>query len=299
MKILLTGASGFAGGHLTHFLSGKKNIKIYGLCGHDCDVRDPKEVRRMLEEIKPDRIFHLAAQSSVPLSWKDPNETFKTNLMGTLNLLEALKDLKIKPLAHIAGSAEMYGAVQGKHRISERSDLKPMNPYAASKAAQDLLAGQYGDSLGLKIVRTRAFNHIGPGQSENFVVSNFARQVAMIEAGKQVPVIRVGHLESVRDFTDVRDVVRAYWLAVEKGEPGEVYNICSGVGRKIRSVVEFYLAQSRVKIKVRKDASRLRVSEVSRVVGDPQKFMKRTGWKPLIPFDKSLSDILDDWRKKC
>ena len=293
---MITGSSGFVGRHLTDFLAAKKGVKVFGIHARDGDVRDAKKVLGLLRKIRPDRIFHLAAQPSVPLSWKDPKQTFQVNLIGTLNLLEAARRLGLRPQIQIAGSSEMYGSAPRDHRIRETDLLQPMNPYAVSKASQDILAGQYHASLGFEIIRTRAFNHIGPGQSENFVVSNFAKQVASIEAGRQSPVIRVGHLESVRDFTDVRDVVRAYWLALEKGDPGQAYNVCSGVGRKIRQIVDFYLAQSRVKIKFQKDTSRLRLSEVSRIVGNPEKFMKKTGWKPLIPFETTLRDILDDWR---
>lgn len=296
MKAFITGASGFVGRHLTDFLAGRKGVKVYGLQASDCDIRNSKTLLAFVRKIRPDILFHLAAQSSVQLSWKNPEETFQINLIGTLNLLEAARNSGLHPRIQIAGSAEVYGQAP-KGRIRETDSLDPINPYAASKAAQELLAGQYHASLDLKIIRTRAFNHIGPGQSENFVASNFAKQVARIEAGKQPPVIRVGCLESIRDFTDVRDIVRAYWLAMEKGVPGEVYNVCSGVGHKIREIVDFYLDQSRVKIKVRKDPLRLRLSEVSQRVGDPGKFMKKTGWKPQISFEASLRDILDDWRK--
>lgn len=315
MRVLVTGIRGFVGTHLTEFLLSKKGVEIHGIARassrkfasekitkrvfiHPCDLCDASGVRRILKKVRPDRIFHLAAQSFVPRSWEAPSETLINNLIGQLNLLEALRKLGLNPRVQIAGSSEAYGRVgPNEIPIKETNPFRPLSPYGVSKAAQDLLAYQYYQSFRLNLVRTCAFSHTGPGQKDVFVASNFAKQIALIEAGKQSPVIQVGNLETVRDFTDVRDTVRAYWLALEKGEPGEVYNIASGVGRSIQEILEIYLEQCKIKVKVKRDALRIRPNDVPIRVGDGEKFFKRTGWVPEIPFKKTLLDLLNDWRR--
>ncbi len=316
MRVLVTGITGFAGSHLADFLVRQKGVRVYGLRRRSSKLGNIRHLagkielypsgtdnflslRRIVARIKPDRIFHLAAQSFVPLSWEKPAETLTSNILGELYLFEAVRGLGLKPLIHIAASSEEYGAVARKEiPIRETAPLAPLSPYGVSKVAQDLLGYQYQRSFKMNIIRTRAFSHTGPRQREDFVASNFAKQVALIEKGRQEPVIYVGNLEAVRDFTDVRDVVRAYWLALQKGAAGEVYNICSGKGHKIKEIVDLYLRRSRVKIKVKKDTRRMRPSDVPMLVGDASKFRKRTGWKPLIPFEKTLEDILNYWRSK-
>ncbi|MGH7197920.1 MAG: GDP-mannose 4,6-dehydratase [Candidatus Omnitrophota bacterium] len=315
MRVLITGISGFAGGHLAEFLLGRKGVEIYGTMREGsklngfpfpkdrirlrtCDLRDPSAVRAVLSEVKPDRLFHLAGQTFVPDSWKDPGRTFDANVIGELNLFEAARHLGLKTRVHVACSSDEYGAVlPGDLPIDESVPLRPLSPYAVSKAAQDLLAYQYFHSFGFSVVRTRAFSHTGPRQREMFAASSFARQIALVEAGKQKPEIYVGNLEAVRDFSDVRDIVRAYWLALEKGEPGEVYNICSGRGRKIAEVLDALFSMTRARIKIKKDPSRMREADVPALVGDASKFRKRTGWKPAVPFKRTLSDLLSHWRK--
>lgn len=315
MKVLITGARGFVGSYLTDFLLSKKGIEVHGLgrngskesvfnsasrktVFHSCDIRDLKAVTGVLKKAKPDRVFHLAAQSFVPSSWASPKETLSVNVIGQLNLFEALNLTGGAPKVHIAGSSEAYGRVLPKEiPVREANTLRPLNPYGVSKAAQDLLAYQHGRNSKLQVVRTRAFNHTGPGQPDRFVASDFARQVALIEAGKRAPVIHVGNLESIRDFTDVRDIVKAYWLALEKGKAGEVYNVCSGKGHKIREIVEIYLKHSKIRIKIKQDKTRMRPSDVPVLVGSAEKFKKQTGWKPEIPFKTTLLDILNYWRQ--
>ena len=308
MRIFITGITGFAGGHLADYLAAKKGMEVYGLAHREsspkrriyaCDVRDSSQVASIVRKVKPDRIFHLAAQSSVSFSWEHPKETFEQNLIGTINVLEAARKTGRSIQIQIAGSAHEYGVPpRNGIRIDESMAMSPLSPYAVSKAAQDLLACQYYAHYGMKIVRTRAFNHIGPRQTSDFVTSSFARQVALIEAGRQKPEIFVGNLDTIRDYTDVRDVVRAYWLSLEKGKAGEVYNIASGKGRTARQILDYYLKVTPVKIKVKQKASRMRPSDPSRLVGDASKFKLKTGWEPRIPFEKSLKDILQFWREK-
>ncbi|OPX17497.1 GDP-mannose 4,6-dehydratase, partial [candidate division WOR-3 bacterium 4484_100] len=215
------------------------------------------------------------------------------------NLFESVRELKLDPKIHIAGSSEEYGLVYPEETpIKETNPLRPLSPYAVSKVAQDFLGYQYFKSYGLKIVRTRAFNHTGPRRGDVFVTSNFAKQIVEIEKGMRPPVIKVGNLNAVRDFLDVRDVVRAYALALEKGVPGEVYNIASGKGIKIKELLERLIKISGVDLKIETDPSRLRPSDVELLIGSPEKFQMATGWKPEIPFDKTLKDLLDFWRKR-
>ena len=296
MRVLVTGLTGFVGSHLADLLAKKPGVRVHGL---DCDIRNEAAVLRQVEKIRPERVFHLAGQASVASSWKAPEETLAINVLGQLNLFEALRKTGLRSRIQVAGSSDEYGPVGAKDiPIKESCALKPLSPYGVSKVAQDLLGRQYFDNFKIPAVRTRAFTHIGPHQREDFAASNFAKQVAMIEAGRQEPVLLTGDLEAVRDITDVRDVVRAYWLALEKGTPGEVYNISSGTGRRIGEIVEFYLGQSKVKIKVKKEASRLRPAGIAVSIGDSSKFRKKTGWRPEIAFETTLKDMLEQWRTK-
>lgn len=316
MRVLITGITGFAGSHLADFLLARDDIEVYGIerwrsktenIEHikdriklsECDIRDASSVRRIIEEIKPDRIFHLAAQSYVHSSWYAPAETLTTNIIGELNIFEAVRQIGINPLIQIACSSEEYGLTnEDEIPIKETKSLRPLSPYAVSKVGQDLLGYQYYKSYGLKIVRTRAHNHTGPRRGEVFVCSDFAKQIAKIEKGLQEPIIWVGNLEAKRDFTDVRDVVKGYWLALEKGEPGEVYNICSGRAYSIREVLDMLLGLTKANMKIQHDPKRLRPSDVPFLVGDNTKFCKQTGWRPEIPFEKTMEDLLNYWREK-
>jgi len=315
MRVLITGITGFAGSHLAEFLIAKHpEVQVFGIVRwrsrmenilgirdkielYEADLKDMVSLEACLRHVKPDRIFHLAAQSFVPTSWKCPAETFAINATGQIHLFEALLSLKQSPLIQVAGSSEEYGRVfPDEVPMKETNPLRPLSPYAVSKVAQDLLGYQYFQSYGLPIVRTRGFNHTGPRRGEVFVTSTLAKQIAEIEKGVKEPVIQVGNLDAERDFNDVRDIVEAYWLSLEKGEPGEVYNIGSGVSRPIREVLDTLLSLSRVKVRVEVDPRRLRPSDVPILLADSSKFIARTGWKPRLPFRQTLSDLLDYWR---
>ncbi|MCK4306651.1 GDP-mannose 4,6-dehydratase, partial [candidate division WOR-3 bacterium] len=221
-----------------------------------------------------------------------------SNIIGELNIFEAIRRAKINPWIQIAGSSEEYGMVHSDEvPIKETNPLRPLSPYGVSKVAQDLLAYQYYMSYKLNVVRTRAFNHSGPRRGNVFVCSEFAKQIAEIEKGKREPVILVGNLDAQRDFTDVRDIVKAYWLGLDKCKPGEVYNICSGKAYKISEVLDILISLSKVKIEIKEDPSKMRPSDVPYLGGDSTKFRDATGWKPEIPFERTLKDLLNYWRE--
>ncbi len=316
-KILITGINGFVGSHLAEYIINNNLGEVYGTYRTknedfsntkqvrkkveliECDITDSYSVDKTIEEVKPDYIFHLAAQAFVPSSWKSPIETLNTNIIGSLNLFEAIKKNNKNIVIQIAGSSEEYGLVkEDEVPIKETNPLRPLSPYGVSKVSMDLLGYQYHQSYGLKIIRTRAFNHEGPRRGESYVTSNFAKQVALIEAGEQEPLVRVGNLEAKRDYTDVRDMVRAYWLAVEKCIPGEVYNIASGKAYVIKSIIDILQKLSKKEFKVEQDPKRLRPSDVEILLGDATKFKKQTGWEPEISFEKTMEDLLDYWREK-
>ena len=316
MRALITGITGFAGSHLAEYLLAEHpDVEVFGTyrwrsrmdnVEHirsrikllEADLRDYTSMHAALDKSRPDVIFHLAAQSFVPSSWTAPNETLTTNVSGQTNLFEAVRALRLDPVIQIACSSEQYGLVlPGETPIKETNPLRPLSPYAVSKVAQDYLGYQYFQSYGLKVVRTRGFNHTGPRRGQVFVTSNFCSQVAAIELGLQEPVIRVGNIDAIRDFTDVRDMVRAYWLAVTKAKPGEVYNIATGDGIKIREMLERLISLGKVEVKIEVDPERLRPSDVEILIGDASKFKADTGWEPRIPFEQTLNDLLDFWRK--
>ena len=317
MRALITGITGFAGSHLADYiLENHPHVEVYGIVRWrsrteniehlrekinlvEGDIRDYISVKRVLDEVRPDLIFHLAAQSFVPTSWKAPQETLTTNILGQTNIFEAVRELGLSTAIQIAGSSEEYGLVkEDEVPIKETNPLRPLSPYAVSKIAQDFLGYQYFMSYGMRIIRTRGFNHTGPRRGEVFVCSNFAKQIAEIEKGKRPPVIKVGNLEAIRDFTDVRDMVRGYWLAATEGEAGEVYNLCSGRGYRISEVLEMLLSLSKVEVKVEQDPERMRPSDVPVLIGDCTKFREKTGWAPKIPFEKTLEDLLNYWRER-
>lgn len=317
MRVLITGVTGFAGSHLADYLMAEHpDVEIYGTyrwrsrmdniehLGEtlellECELRDPSSVRWAMEKARPDAVFHLAAQSFVPSSWSAPGDTVLSNLNGQINLFEAIRSLDLDPVVQIACSSEQYGLVhKDEVPIKETNPLRPLSPYAVSKVGQDFLGYQYFQSYGLKVVRTRGFNHTGPRRGDVFVTSNFARQVARIELGLAPPVIRVGNLDAVRDFTDVRDMVRAYWLAVTRARPGEVYNIATGEGLTIREMLDRLIGLSDADVAVEVDPTRLRPSDVEILIGDSSKFRADTGWEPQVPFDQTLRDTLDFWRER-
>ena len=317
MRVLITGITGFVGGHLTeHMLSARPDAEIFGLRRWssssddvaglapvvrmiDGDVLDAPSLLRALQASRPDVIFHLAASSSVASSWDTPIEMFQVNVMGTLHLLEAMRQLDADATVVLACSAESYGLVApAELPIREEQPFRPVSPYAVGKAAVDMLAFQYFQTFRLRTVRLRLFNHCGPRQSDRFVVSALARQVAEIEAGLRPPELQVGNLDAVRDFIDVRDVARAYVLAATAAQPGEAYNVASGRGRSIREVVDRLLNSTDAVVDVAFDAGRLRPTDVSTLVGDPSRFRRATGWEPVIPFEQTLLDVLAQWRRR-
>jgi len=316
MRVLITGITGFAGSHLAEYiLANHPEVEIYGIVRWrsrmdnivrilnkvqlvEADLKDMVSLRSALAESKPDRIFHLAAQSFVPTSWKCPAETFAINAIGQINLFESILALDLKPRVQIAGSSEEYGQVfSDEIPMKETNPLRPLSPYAVSKVSQDLLAFQYYKSYGLRAVRTRGFNHTGPRRGDVFVTSSFAKQIAEIEKKKRPPVINVGNLEAKRDFTDVRDMVRAYWLSLEKGIEGDVYNIGSGQAYSMQELLALLMSLSRTKMEVRIDPERLRPSDVPVLLADSSKFRTLTGWQPRIPFKQTILDLLNYWRE--
>ena len=313
MRALITGINGFVGGHLSeHLLAQGWEVSGIGLAGDvhlpalqgrvrafAADLLDRDATREVVGAVAADVVFHLAAQSHVPTAFDDPEATISNNLLAQLRLLDAVRACGSDPVVVVACTGEEYGAVRPEELpVHEGVALRPNNPYAFSKVAQDLLALQYFLSYHVRTVRLRLFNHIGPRQSDSFVVPAFAHQIARIEAGSQEPVVRVGNLDARRDFTDVRDVVRAYELAALKGEAGEVYNIGSGQPVAIREILEMLRELSSTEIKVEYDPARMRPADVPVVACDASRFQRCTGWTPTIPLRQSLNDILQDWRER-
>ena len=312
MRALITGASGFVGEHLCAYLLAHTDWELAGtvypqpvealpsdprLVLRHIDLRDPGSVQALLGDMQPDAIFHLAAQSFVPTSFADPWDTLENNIRGQLNLLEAVRRSERQVRMLVVGSNEEYGTPQpGELPQTEESPLRPSNPYAVSKVAQDFLGLQYFLAHGMPVIRVRPFNHTGPGQTPRFVVPAFASQIARIEGGLQEPLLKVGNLDVARDFTDVRDIVRAYYLAVIQGDPGEVYNLASGQPRSVRRLLEALLSHSRVEIRVEQDPALYRPVDAPVAYGSAEKFYRLTGWKPEISFEQTLQDVLEYWR---
>ncbi len=312
-KALITGITGFAGSHLAELLL-SEGVEVYGIqrwrskadnISHikdkikfeEADLLDAHSLYTVVDKIKPDYIFHLAAQSFVQSSWASPTQTLEVNIIGSAHLFEAVRKTGLPIPIQIACSSEEYGKVlPDEVPIKETNPLRPLSPYAVSKLAMDYLGYQYVESYGMKIIRTRGFNHTGPRRGEVFAESSFAKQIAEIEKGKHEPVIRVGALDSIRDYTDVRDMVRAYYLAVQKCDPGVEYNICTGTGQKIEDVLNMLISFSTVKVKIEQDPTRMRPSDVKVLIGDNSKFVTKTGWKPTIPFEQTMKDLLEYWR---
>lgn len=317
MRVLITGITGMAGSHLADYLFEMGGIEIHGIRRwrsrteniehimdrvmlHECELMDASSVKKVLKDARPERIYHLAAQSFVPTSWNSPSDTLMNNIIGELNIFEAVRELDLKGVkVQIAGSSEEYGLVyENETPVKETNSLRPLSPYAVSKIGQDYLAYQYYKSYGIYTVRTRAFNHTGPRRGEVFVTSSFAKQIASIEKGLQKPVVYVGSLEAKRDFSDIRDIVKAYYLSLEKGEAGEVYNLGNDSAYSIREVLDILLSYSKIKVSIKEDPERMRPSDVPLLVCDSTKFRKKTGWKPEIPFKKTLEDLLNYWRER-
>lgn len=316
-KVLITGISGFAGSHLAEYLLSKKEYDISGtylledsvernlweikkdLNLIKIDLTDPKKVNNLIKSVKPNLVFHLAALPYTGTSFKAPFLTIKNNIASQMDVLSAIKDNNLfHTKVLVVSSGEIYGLVKKEDLpIDEETKLMPTSPYAVSKIAQDFLGLQYYLSYNLKVVRVRPFNHIGPRQSSNFVVADFARKIAEIEKGTVDPIVSVGNLTAKRDFTDVRDMVRAYVLAIEKGKLGEAYNIGSEKSYKISDILNKLLKISKVKISIRTDREKLRPVDIPELLCDAGKFKKLTNWKPEIPIEATLKDALDYWRK--
>ncbi len=317
MRILITGISGFVGSHLADYiLALDEGHEIYGMCRwrsskdniyhilnkiqlYDADLCDATSTLRCIDTIRPDIIFHLAAQSFVPVSFDSPASTLNTNGVGTINLLEAVRLSNINPVIHICSSSEVYGQVlEHELPITEKQPFRPASPYAVSKCTEDLIGYQYFLSHGLKTIRTRSFTHTGPRRGETFVMSHFAKQIVMAELRISAPVITVGNLHSIRTFLDVRDIVKAYWMLITKCEHGEVYNIAGKETMSIKKALELMLSFSKIEVSVEIDKSLLRPSDVTLQVPSIAKFIKATGWEASIPLEKTFKDMLDYWRVK-
>jgi GDP-4-dehydro-6-deoxy-D-mannose reductase len=315
VKVLITGVAGFVGGHMAAFLRDEQpGVEVFGIVKPhgtggvalpgrvaviEADLEDAAAVDAALDLVHPDRIVHLAAQSSPQASWDDPAGTLRINVHGLLNILEAVRKRSLSPRILVVGSAEEYGMVDARDLpVAEDTPLRPATPYAVSKVAQGYLALQYALAFRMGIIRTRTFHHTGPGRGEAFAESSFARQIAEIEARRRPPVLAVGNLEAVRDFSDVRDVVRAYWQLLESGNGGDVYNVCSGKGVRIRDLLQTLIVAAGVDVEVRVDPDRLRPADIPTIVGDPTKLREATGWTPRVPLDRTLGDLLQYWRER-
>ncbi len=311
MNVLVTGASGFVGRHLVTLWT-SRGARVTALAERAprpgdrepaggvivADIRDHDAVRAALRETAPRWIVHLAGQSSAALSFERPRETFSVNAAGAIQLLEAVRAECTGARVLLVGTSEAYGPQPAGTRASEDTPFRPVSPYALSKAVADLAGETYSRAHGLDVVRTRSFSHLGPGQSPRFALPGFARQVAESEAGLADPVLRVGNLDVVRDLTDVRDVVDAYWRLCEHGRSGAAYNVCSGRGVRLADVVRALADRGRTRMRVEVDPARLRPADVPYLVGDPARIERETGWRAAIPLDRSLDDLLEEWRAR-
>lgn len=312
MRALIFGAGGFVGAYLLRHLAEDTGYEVYAVkCPHetaslpqakgvfDLTLPDAEGVKVLLWRINPDCVFHLAAQSSVALSWQKPQMTVDVNIKGTLDLLEAMREMPHPPRLLLIGSGEEYGIPRSNlFGIAEDEPLQPVNIYAATKVCAEQLAMIYHRAYGLDVVAVRAFNHMGAGQSSQFVISDFCRQTAAIECGMQEPVICVGNLAAKRDFTDVRDIVRAYGLLMQHGKTGECYNVGSGKAVTVASLLEKIQTMSRTAYQVKTDPEKLRPLEIPVSEADIRRLRQDTGWSPQIPLHQTLSDTLAYWRER-
>lgn len=310
-KALIIGAAGFVGSYLARELMEHHGMEVHAtqLANgqleipdayiHDLDILNREEIVTLLYEVRPDYIFHLAAQSSVSVAWKNPGLTIDVNIKGSVNLLDAVRELFYKPRVLLVGSGEEYGHIRdGETPIKEDNHLRPGNIYAATKVCQNMIANIYAQAYDMNVMMVRAFNHIGPSQSPIFVVSDFCKQVAEIEAGHKEPVMYVGNLEAKRDFTDVRDVVRAYALLIQNGEAGETYNVGSGHAHAIREILDLIISLSTSDIRIEIDPNKIRPVDVPIIEADITKLNQVTGWLPEIPLEQTILETLEYWRAR-
>lgn len=317
MRILITGITGMVGSHLAEYvLREQPSVEVHGLTRwrspldhirgiqhqvqlHDAELRDLHSMVRLMEEVRPDWIFHLAAQSYVSTSFIAPADTLQTNVVGTTNLLDAVRMTGIDPRIHICSSSEVYGQVlESEVPIRESNEFRPASPYAVSKTGEDMIAKQYFLSYGIQTIRTRMFTHTGPRRGDVFAESAFAKQIAEIEAGVREGPMKVGNLDSVRTFADVRDAVRAYWLLLEKCEAGEVYNIGGNRTMLVGEMLDLLKGMSSAKIEHVVDPALVRPSDVTLQIPDISKFQAATGWEPEIPLETTLADLLSYQRER-
>ncbi len=263
------------------------------------DIQNEKKLKSLVEEIVPETVYHLAGMAHVHESWKNRREFITTNFIGAMNLVEACRDLPVFPKILFIGSAECYGNVpESEQPIFESRPFSPLSPYAVSKTAQEILGIQYAKAEKLPIYLSRSFNHTGPRQKETFVCPAFARQIVMAELGRSSPVLTVGNLSAKRDFSDVRDVVRAYQAILETGIPGEPYNVCSGSAISIEEMLHILLSYSKIKIQVEVDPQKFRPADMPLLLGSPERLKRDTGWNPVYDIHRTLLDLLEYWRYK-
>jgi len=301
-RLLVTGQHGFVGSTLVDMLHREPELRHWTLLAtpQSLDLRDPQAVAAIVTpSAAPDAVIHLAAQSWVPDSFRDPATTLAVNIVGTLNLLQALQRCRFAGRMIYVGTGDVYGVVpEASLPVTEQYLPVPRNPYAVSKLAAEALCRQWSITESIDVVLARPFNHIGRGQSERFVVSDFARQIAAIRQGRQSPVVAVGDIDVTRDFTDVRDVVRAYFALLERGTRSEVYNVCSGHDRFVRSILERLAQLAGVDVTVQVDPARMRKAEQRRIRGDASKIREATGWQAVTPLDDSLAAMLEFWENE-
>lgn len=311
-RVLVTGVSGFVGPHLARALI-RAGSEVSGLgaegempkldvdlaAWHVADLRDLDSMKAAVSAAKPDAVIHLAGQSSAARSFEIPEETFAINALGTWNLLDAVQRGAPEARVLVVGTSEVYGPQQDGTRVAEDAPFAPVSPYALSKAAADGFAEVFAKQNALDCLRTRSFGHTGPGQTARFVIPAFAQQIAEIEAGRSDPLLRVGNLEVTRDLLDVRDVAAAYVALLERGTRGAAYNVCRGVGVKLSNVARMLIERAKMPIRIEPDASRMRPADVPYLVGDPTRIERDTAWHAEIPFERTLDDVLAEWRGRA
>jgi GDP-4-dehydro-6-deoxy-D-mannose reductase len=314
VRVFITGITGPVGSFLADYLLTLPELEVHAfkrwrsdprpiahlrgrVTFHEGDIEDPFAVDKAVAAAQPERIFHLAAQSYPSASWDAPIHTMRTNVEGTINVLEAVRRHAPQARVHIAGSSAQYGEVlPDEVPIGEGRLMRPVSPYGVSKVAAELTGIQYFESYGLQVVVTRSFNHVGPRQGDRCSIQTFCQQMAAVEAGLQPPALQVGNLEARRDFTHTRDVARALWLLINNGAPGEVYNLCSGRATRIGDIVDLVVERGRVPVEVRVDPARLRPSDEPILMGDNSRLRAATGWEPTIGIPEIVDELLAYWR---